>query len=327
MLHIESLDEGLELFKALGSEVRIDIIKLLKKHKSMNMNELASRLNITNGALTSHIKKLESCGVISTSNESAGHGNQKICSLLLDKILIDIDNKEENENAYKTELKVGHFSNYNVLPTCGLASSQRILGEQDDIRYFSHPDRYEADIIWFSKGFVEYMIPNFIPYSQKISQIMISFEISSEAPGSNSNWPSDISFYLNDVYLGGWISPGDFADVRGIFTPDWWEHNWNQYGLLKLLIINEYGTFIDALKISDVTINDFHLDSSSQLKFKIGVDDDAEHIGGLTIFGKSFGNYAQDIKVQINYVPMEEKEIESQLLRMNPNLVADDKAE
>lgn len=327
MLHIESLDDGLELFKALGSEVRIEIIKLLKKHKNMNMNELATRLNITNGALTSHIKKLESCGVISTSNEAAGHGNQKICSLLLDKILIDIDNNEENENAYKTELKIGHFSNYNVYPTCGLASAQRIIGDVDDIRYFSHPDRYEADLIWFTKGYVEYMIPNFIPYSQKISQIMISLEISSEAPGSNSNWPSDISFYLNDVYLGGWMSPGDFADVQGIFTPDWWEHNWNQYGLLKLLIINEYGTFIDALKISDVTINDFHLDSSSQLKFKIGVDDDAEHIGGLTIFGKSFGNYAQDIKVQINYVPMEEKEIESQLLRMNPELTADAKNE
>ena len=325
MLHIESLDEGLELFKALGSEVRIEIIKLLKKHKNMNMNELASRLNITNGALTSHIKKLESCGVISTSNEAAGHGNQKICSLLLDKILIDIDNKEENENAYKTELKIGHFSNYNVYPTCGLASAQRIIGEVDDIRYFSHPDRYEADLIWFTKGYVEYMIPNFIPYTQKISQIMISLESSSEAPGSNSNWPSDISFYLNDVYLGGWMSPGDFADVQGIFTPDWWEPNWNQYGLLKLLIINEYGTFIDALKISDVTINDFHLDSSSQLKFRIGVDDNAEHVGGLTIFGKSFGNYGQDIKVQINYVPMEEKEIESQLLRMNPELT--DKAE
>ena len=253
------------------------------------------------------------------------YGNQKICSLLLDKILIDIDNKEENENAYKTELKIGHFSNYNVYPTCGLASAQRIIGEVDDIRYFSHLDRYEADLIWFTKGYVEYMIPNFIPYTQKISQIMISLEINSEAPGSNSNWPSDISFYLNDVYLGGWMSPGDFADVLGIFTPDWWEPNWNQYGLLKLLIINEYGTFIDALKISDVTINDFHLDSSSQLKFRIGVDDNAEHVGGLTIFGKSFGNYGQDIKVQINYVPMEEKEIESQLLRMNPELT--DKAE
>ena len=57
------------------------------------------------------------------------------------------------------------------------------------------------------------------------------------------------------------------------------------------------------------------------------MDDDAEHIGGLTIFGKAFGNYAQDIKVQINYVPMEDKEIESQLLRLNPELAVEDKVE
>ena len=29
MLHIQSLDEGLPIFKALGSELRIEIIKLL----------------------------------------------------------------------------------------------------------------------------------------------------------------------------------------------------------------------------------------------------------------------------------------------------------
>ena len=54
MLHIKSLDEGLEIFKALGSEVRINIVKLLLENREMNMNELASSLGITNGALTSH---------------------------------------------------------------------------------------------------------------------------------------------------------------------------------------------------------------------------------------------------------------------------------
>ena len=58
MLHIKSLDEGLNIFKALGSDIRIEIIKLLLSNKEMNMNELATQLNITNGALTGHIKKL-----------------------------------------------------------------------------------------------------------------------------------------------------------------------------------------------------------------------------------------------------------------------------
>ena len=305
MLHIESLDDGLELFKALGSEVRIDIIKLLMENKTMNMNELATSLKITNGALTGHIKKLESCGIVSTANESMGHGNQKICSLRLDKILIDIQPSGAQENVYSNEINIGHYTDYKVYPTCGLATANKLIGEVDDTRYFSHPDRYNADILWFTKGYVEYMIPNFIPLNQKITGIMISAELSSEAPGINNNWPSDINFYLNNVHLGSWTSPGDFGDVPGIFTPDWWYPNWNQYGLLKMLVINRNGTYIDGLKISDVTIDQFQLDSTSTMKFKMSVDEDSEHVGGLTIFGKTFGNYAQDIKVNISYAPKE----------------------
>lgn len=305
MLHIKSLDEGLELFKALGSDIRVEIIKILLNENAMNMNELASRLNITNGALTSHIKKLEECGVVTVSSEASGHGNQKVCSVHLDKILIELENRPQNENIYTTDIKVGLFSDYSVYPTCGLATNSRLIGEVDDTRYFAHPDRYEADILWFTKGYVEYAIPNFVPSNQKIDEICISAELSSEAPGVNNVWPSDIYFYLNETLLGTWTSPGDFGDVKGIFTPDWWFPNWNQYGLLKMLVINHKGTFIDGLQISDVSIDQFNLTSKSPLKFKLEVPDSAEHVGGLTIFGKGFGNYNQDINVKMAYSPIE----------------------
>jgi predicted transcriptional regulator len=304
MLHITSLSEGLEIFKALGSDMRVEILNTLLENNNMNMNELASRLNITNGALTSHIKKLESCGLITTSNESAGHGNQKICSVHLDKILIELDKADDYENVYNTEIPIGHYSDYRICPTCGIASAKALIGEVDDPRYFEHPDRYNAQILWFTKGYVEYVIPNFIPSQQKITQLTISAELSSEAPGINNDWPSDISFFLNDTCIGTWTSPGDFGDVPGMFTPDWWYPNWNQYGLLKLLVINRKGTFIDGLKISDVTIDSFHLDFRSSIRFKMSVEEDAAHVGGLTIFGKSFGNYGQDIKVSIHYAPI-----------------------
>ncbi len=306
MLHITSLNDSLELFKALGSEVRIEILKILLSTNNMSMNELASRLNITNGALTSHIKKLENCGLITISNESAGHGNQKICSIHQDKILIELEKAEESENVYNTDLCIGHYSSCHICPTCGLSSPAAIVGVVDDPRYFEHPDRYSAEILWFTKGFVEYVIPNFIPSAHQITQITISAELSSEAPGSNNDWPSDISFYLNGVLVGTWLSPGDFGDVKGVFTPDWWYPNWNQYGLLKLLVINQKGTFIDGLKVSDATIDLLHLDDHSNIRFRLSVDDDAEHIGGLTIYGKSFGNYGQNIQVSINYAPIHE---------------------
>ena len=307
MLHIERFEDGIELYKALGSEVRIEIIRLLLIHKRMNMNELASALGITGGALTAHIKKLESCGLITTSSESAGHGNQKFCSVHVDKILVDIIPSEPIDNLYQSEIKIGHYSGCSIYPTCGLSTSEKIVGAVDDPRYFAHPDRFNADILWFTTGYVEYDIPNFIPPGQRITQLMISAEISSEAPGVNNNWPSDISFYLNGKKIGMWTSPGDFGDVQGIFTPDWWFSNWNQYGLLKLIVINRNGTYVDGLKISDVSINEFQLNSNSTIKFRFAVDEGSEHVGGFTVFGKTFGNYAQDINVGIGYAPAERK--------------------
>lgn len=305
MLHIKTLDEGLEIFKALGSDIRIDIIKALLNTPGMNMNELASSLKITNGALTSHIKKLEDCGIVSITSESAGHGNQKKCLVHLDKILIELNPGAQTKNIYETDIKIGHYSDYKVFPTCGLATVSQLIGEVDDARYFAHPDRFNSDILWFTKGYVEYQIPNFLPVSQKIDQITLSAELSSEAPGFNNVWPSDISFSLNNRYLGMWTSPGDYGDVPGILTPDWWYPNWNQYGLLKSIVINRDGTFIDGLQISEVSLKDFNLDYKSILKFKFEVAEDAEHVGGLTIFGRTFGNYNQDIKVRIHYSPLD----------------------
>lgn len=313
MLHINSLEEGLDIFKALGSEIRIEIIQILMENHGMNMNELASRLNITNGALTGHIKKLEDCGLITVSNESAGHGNQKKCSVHLDKILIDIDVQEDSKNVYQTDLKIGHFSDYEAYPTCGLASASTLIGEVDDNRYFSHPDRYNADILWFTRGYVEYMIPNFIPFGQKVDQITISLEIGSEAPGVNDVWPSDITFKINETKIASWTSPGDFGNVKGIFTPDWWYPNWNQYGLLKILVINKKGTFIDGLQVSDISIKDFNFDFRSSIKLKLEVEESAKHVGGLTIFGKNFGNYNQDINVRINYSPLAGEAVNEEL--------------
>ena len=58
MLHIKTLDDGLEIFKALGSEVRIEIIKILLENHGMNMNELAGRLNVRFVILRSKLLRL-----------------------------------------------------------------------------------------------------------------------------------------------------------------------------------------------------------------------------------------------------------------------------
>ncbi|MBP3366477.1 MAG: winged helix-turn-helix transcriptional regulator [Treponema sp.] len=304
MLHIRNLDDGLEIFKTLGSEIRIAIIKLLLENNEISMNEIAFRLGITGGALTNHIKKLVDSGLVRIAMNQGSHGNRKRYCVTAEKILVEIGSKTE-EDTYTTEIPVGRYSVCEAFPTCGLATSKMLIGKVDDPRCFSYSEHIDAQILWFTKGYVEYFLPNQLPDGTKIDQITISFEISSEAPGMNNDWPSDISFFLNDMKIGMWTSPGDYGDIRGIFTPEWWFQNWNQYGLLKMLVINRKGTFIDGMKISDVSIGQFSLNYKSTLKFKFQVEDSAKNVGGITLFGSGFGNYNQDIKVRISYSPIE----------------------
>ena len=254
-------------------------------------------LGITNGALTSHIRKLEQAGLVQVLTEQGSHGNEKRCRAAVDKILVDIrgSEKDSGKNIYTAEVKIGHYSDYQVFPTCGLATVREVIGQMDDPRYFNFPKRVDAGILWFTRGYVEYRIPNELPAGMKMDRLALSVELSSEAPGVNNNWPSDISFFLNDVRLGSWMSPGDFGDVHGIFTPDWWMASLNQYGLLKRIEISDRGTFVDGLKISDVTMEQLNLDYKSPIRFRFQVEDDAENVGGLTLFGKGFGNYNQDM--------------------------------
>ncbi len=71
--------------------------------------------------------------------------------------------------------------------------------------------------------------------------------------------------------------------------------------MLKLIRINKDGSFIDGCRISDVTLDQIQLDYKSELTFRIAVTEKSVNKGGLTIFGKHFGNYSQDLLARILY--------------------------
>jgi predicted transcriptional regulator len=299
-MQIFDLKSSISVFKALDSDIRIEILDLISKRNNLNINDIAKILKLSNAALTMHIKKLEECGLIDIVVSNGKHGMQKICCLSDDKILIELKQDIQNDQSYEVDLNVGYYSNYQIFPTCGLASSKSLIGEVDDPRFFADPSRIEADIIWFSKGFVEYRIPNYLKPMQNIKEIQISMELASEAPGYCEYWPSDIYLYFNNIELGYWVSPGDFGEKRGIYNPYWWP-KWNQHGVLKLLSITEYATFIDGRKLSNIKLDDLCLDYKSDFSLKLAVPDKANNIGGLTIYGNNFGNYNQGIKIRILY--------------------------
>ncbi len=300
-MQLEINKESLPVYEALASEVRLHIIQLLSKNK-LNIKELSEALGISSPIVTKHVKKLEDAGIIRTEKIPGKSGLQRISILKVDCIEINFPAKISQSYAtYETSVPVGHFTNYHVVPTCGIATTEDIVGTLDDPRFFMDPKRMDARILWFTQGFIEYKSPNFLREEDELQQIEISLELASEAPLSNDNWPSDITFSLNGLELGTWISPGDYADKRGKFTPDWWPPIINQYGLLKTVRITSHGTYMDDELLSKITIHD--IDTKTDVwNLKLEVKEDATNIGGVTIFGREFGNHNQDILFKIYYL-------------------------
>ncbi|WP_274649263.1 ArsR/SmtB family transcription factor [Paenibacillus humicola] len=308
-MKIDVTEKWLPVYEALASDVRINIIQLLAK-RDMNIKELAQAVNLSSPIMTMHVKKLEKAGLIRTTMVSGRGGAKKVCTLSTDFIEIEFPAKDDPSarEYHLTEVSVGHYTDFDIEPTCGLATTEKVIGIFDEPRYFLDPERVNAKILWFgSDGFVEYKVPNFIMKGEEPVELEISMEISSEAPFTNDNWPSDITFFLNGVNLGTWTSPGDFGGGnRGKYTPDWWWNEINQYGLLKVLKINKSGTYIDGQHLSGVTLDMLDV-KLKQWTFRVAVLEDAVNIGGLTLFGSGFGNYNQDLLFKLYYEKGAEK--------------------
>lgn len=208
-------EHSLPVYEALASKVRLQVIRLLSG-KPMNVRELAQAVGLSSAIMTMHIKKLEKAGIVRTEMLPGRGGVQKKCFINIDNIEVVFPSRQIPARAcHRSEVSVGHYTDFRVEPTCGLATPDHMIGAFDDPRYFLDPERVHAKILWFGKGFVEYKVPNFLLPSQQAEELEISMEIASEAPNTNNHWPSDITFFLNGTVLGTWTSPGDFGDSPG----------------------------------------------------------------------------------------------------------------
>lgn len=298
---LKDLKEGLEVFDALNSEMRIKIIKLLNAQHKMSISNIAKHFNISISTLNPHLKKLENAGIIEIRVSNESKYPTKICSLVENKIILEIIPEHSEHKFFEIDLDVGKYVDYFVTPTCGLASREGVIGDFDDPRFFSHPQRFDASIIWFTQGFVEYRIPNLLGLKDIPVEIQISLELCSEAPGVLSYFPSDIYFIVNGKNLGYWTSPGELFDRKGRYTPEWWFNNFPQYGRIKVITINETGTYLDGLLLSPITIDELELHKNQDISVKIEIPETAKNVGGITLFGKGFGDYDVGINVKVLY--------------------------
>jgi predicted transcriptional regulator len=285
----------------LATELRLDILGLLHK-KASNINEIAKSLSVPQSTIALNVAILEKAGLVHSEIVKAKKGNQKICRAMYEELVIRfVDEKRQvGDDLIEVEMPVGLFTSYEVSAPCGLCAPEGIIGYLDVPDSFLNPDRMKAGLLWFEQGWVEYKFPNNALYKDKpLSKLEISVELSSEALLTDQNWQSDICLWINGVEIGTWTSPGDFGDKRGKFTPGWWKLEGSQYGLLKNWSVSDEGSFVDGVRVSGVRLSDLALPDHHSIRVKIGLKEGADHVGGLNIFGRGFGNYDQAIVMRL----------------------------
>lgn len=288
--------------KGLSSTTRLDILRLLHTKGPMNVNEISAALSLPQSTIATSVQALEEAELIDTKTVKAKKGHQKICSARYDEIIIRFDDAGElpRDETIEVSMPIGLYTSCDVRAPCGLCSSEGVIGLLDVPNFFLDPNRMQAGLLWFGRGYVEYKFPNNAKIlNEEISAVEFSMELSSEVPGTNANWPSDITLWINNVDVGTWTSPGDYGDKRGVYTPRWWKLEGSQYGKLKTWTISQNGTFIDGIKISDVKLADLDLANHHSIRMRIGIAEQAKRPGGINIFGRGFGNYDQDIIMRL----------------------------
>jgi len=295
-------DEELEAIgEALSSPIRRKILALVNT-KSYSILELARELNVALSTMSFHIKILKNAGLIKTIGSPDKRGNEKNVSQDMYELTISFSKPSiPNKNIYSIELPIGSYSNFQITAPCLMCDTKKEIEGYDLVSSFYSPRRNEAQIISFMKGFLEYKISTYPVIEKKISSITFSLEICSECPNYNNHWKSDITFWINDIELCTYRSPGDYGDRKGKLNPSWWPDKFTQYGMLKKIRVDNEGTWLDELLVSDIKLNDLNLLNKYHFSLKIGVKDTSKYVGGINIFGKGFGDHEQDIIVQIAF--------------------------
>lgn len=304
-LSFDNPDELVTVTHALSTRSRVDILRLLIS-QNLNIVEIAEALKLPVSTVASNIKVLEAARLINTELLPASRGAMKVCSRNYDDIHIALNLEKAipkgDIQVYEVDMPIGHYSDCEVSPTCGMANGEGMIIREDEPASFYHPKHVGAQIMWFRKGYVEYLMPLEIPAEAVIESLELSMEMCSEAPNYDHNWPSDISVWINGVEIGMWTCPGDFGDRRGKLNPAWWFEWSTQYGLLKTWRVDKNKTTLDMEKISAVDLAQLNLQNSHKLRVRIGIKPDAIHQGGVNLFGRQFGDYDQNIKMTVHYV-------------------------
>ena len=213
-------------------------------------------------------------------------------------------NFEVNESTKKIEtidIPLGSYSSFDIYPPCLVATETNIINPVDNVISFNSIEKTKTQLISFTKGKLEYTLINKLYKQNKVVEISFTQELCSECPNYNNNWKSNITFWINGIEIGTFLSLGDYGGRHGRYSPSWWSENASNYGTLVKVNVDKTGSYINGEKISNITIDDLKINKQPTITYELGVKDNSKYVGGVNIFGEKFGDFNQNITAIITY--------------------------
>src|SRR6202044_2956164 len=151
-----------DVLRGLASPARARILRLLLRRPGLNVNDIAEALSLPQSTVSSNLQGLEEAGLIRAETQKGRKGNQKLCFSTFDEVLVMFreDIADASANVIDVAMPIGLYTSCEVSAPCGLCSTAGIIGLLDVPGTFLNPDRMNAGLMWFTRGFVEYQFPN-----------------------------------------------------------------------------------------------------------------------------------------------------------------------
>lgn len=287
---------------ALASPIRVAILSQLKTCE-MSVTELAKINFVSVSSIMFHLNLLKKANLVNIVTIKTNRIQKRIVNRSCFNINIDLflENAAPiNTKKYFESMPVGCFINAEFGNKSGYVTTKEAIGLYGDGPFI--PARFDAQIVYVNNGFVEYAFNNGKIRDKKVKEISFTLEICSEAPYYNNNFKSDIIFSINGIELLTYTSPGDFGGRHGKYTPEFLSLNSSQYGIIKTILVNELGVYLDNVLINpNIKISSLCIEKGNHIKLKVESKIDAENQGGFNIFGKNAGDYPHDIEMVVTY--------------------------
>ena len=165
-------DEIAVFAKALSSKLRVSILQYLAAYPGTGLMDLATVFGVSRAAITQNIKALTDAGLVEFGQSNGKGGARKACYLKEQQFLLNLGRPFARQKIYATEMPIGQYIDHEIMSTCGIATTETLIGRVDDPAFFDDPQRVNAGILWFGSGYVEYRLPNYLQKGQTIEEML-----------------------------------------------------------------------------------------------------------------------------------------------------------